>query len=161
MRLAAKEGYSLEARLGYTALVPNADATTATVSKLDSEVMASDTITELPVSFTWEQWTEPSRIATIVHLDIGRLHFRPWQDRRTQKLTIVAVLLDSHGSVVAGKRSELQLSFKDVTFAQLARTGFTTALTIQAPSGSYSVRAVIQDAMEGKVAAASGAVEIK
>jgi VWFA-related protein len=161
VQLSAGKKYSVEARLGYTALAANADATNSAVSKLDREVMASDTIGDLPASFTWEQWEKPPGVAMIVHLDIGRLHFQPWQDRRTQKLTIVAVLLDSHGSFVAGKRSELQLSFKDATFAQLAKTGFTTALTIKAPSGSYTVRAVVQDAMEGKLAAASGAVEIR
>jgi hypothetical protein len=96
---------------------------TPPVSKLDSEVTASDIITDLPVSSIWEQWAGPPRIAIIARLDISRLHFKPGQDRRTQRLTIVAVLVDNHGSFVAGKRSELDLSFWDTTFAQLAKPG--------------------------------------
>jgi VWFA-related protein len=161
VRLAAKEGYSVEARLGYTALRSNGDSTASSFSKIDAEVMASDTIADLPASFAWEQWAGPPSITMILRLDIGHLNFKPWQDRRTQKLTIVAVLLDTRGSVVAGKRSELQLSLTDATFAQLAKTGFTTALTLVAPPGHYSVRALAQDAMEGKLSAVSGAVEIK
>jgi hypothetical protein len=34
-------------------------------------------------------------------------------------------------------------------------------MTLQAPPGSYSARAVVEDALEGKLTAASGAVEIK
>jgi hypothetical protein len=123
--------------------------------------MASDTIADLPASFTWEQWKGRVGITTIVHLDIGRLHFKPWEDRRTQKLTIVAVVLDKDGGFVAGQRSELQLSFRDATFRELSKTGFTTAITVKAPPGSYRVRAVALDALEGKLSAASGAVEIK
>lgn len=156
VRLLKKQGYSVEARLGYTAS-PNA----APLSKLDSEVTATDTITDLPASFTWEQWPGPSGITMVAHLDIGHLHFKPYQDRKTQKLTIVAVLLDSSGAFVAGKRSELQLSLKDATFAQLAKSGFTAAFTIPAPAGAYSARALAQDAMENKLAAASAAVTIK
>jgi VWFA-related protein len=156
VRLAARKGYSVEARLGYTALAANSK-----ISKLDSEAMASDTIADLPASFTWEQWKGRVGITTIVHLDIGRLHFQPWEDRRTQKLTIVAVVLDKDGGFVAGQRSELQLSFRDATFRELSKTGFTTAMTVKAPPGSYRVRAVALDALEGKLSAASGAVEIK
>jgi hypothetical protein len=89
------------------------------------------------------------------------LRFDAGQDRRTQKLTIVAVLLDSRGSFVTGKRSELELNFTEATFAQLAKTGYTAAMTLPAPAGTYSVRAVAQDALEGKLAAAGGTVQIK
>jgi hypothetical protein len=89
------------------------------------------------------------------------LRFDAGQDRRTQKLTIVAVLLDSRGSFVTGKRSELELNFTEATFAQLAKTGYTAAMTLPAPPGTYSVRAVAQDALEGKLAAAGGTVQIK
>lgn len=161
VQMAGGKRYSIRARLGYVAAPAKAAAPAPPVSKIDSEVTASDTIADLPVSFTWEQWPGPPGITMIAHLDISRLHFKPWQDRRTQRLTVVAVLMDSHGGFVAGKRSELELSFKNATFAQLEKTGFPAALTISAPPGSYTVRALAQDAMEGKLAAASAAVEIK
>jgi hypothetical protein len=161
VRLAVKGGYSVEARLGYTATAARADATDSAVSKLDAAVMASDTVADLPASFTWEQWAGPPAITMIVHLDFNRLHFKPNRGRRAQKLAIAAVLLDSHGNFVTGKRSVLELNLMDTTFERFAKSGFTTALTIKAPPGSYSVRAVAEDAMEGKLAAASGAVEVK
>jgi VWFA-related protein len=161
VQLAAKKGYSVEARLGYAATATRADTADSAVSKLDAAVMASDTVADLPASFTWEQWAGPPAITVIVHLDFNRLHFKPNGDRRTQKLAIVAILRDAHGNFVTGKRSVLELNLKDATFAQFAKSSFTTALTIKAPPGSYSVRAVAEDAMEGKLAAASGAVEVK
>jgi hypothetical protein len=97
----------------------------------------------------------------VAHLDIGRLHFETRQNRRQQKLTLVGVLLDARGGVVTGKRSELDLNFTEATFAQLAKTGLVVSMTLQAPPGSYSVRALAQDALEGKLTAAGGAIEIK
>jgi hypothetical protein len=73
----------------------------------------------------------------------------------------VAVLLDSQGNFVTGKRSEAEMSFTDATFAQLAKTGLTVAMTLKAPPGTYSVRAVAQDALESKLAAESATVQIK
>jgi hypothetical protein len=55
----------------------------------------------------------------------------------------------------------LELNFKENTFAQFAKTGLSILMTIQAPPGTYSVRAVAQDALEGKLAAASGTVQVK
>ena len=161
VRLAAGKRYSLQARLGYTAPSANAAAPVAPPSRLDSEVMASDTVMDLPVAFSWEQRPGPSGVTMIAHLDISRLHFETRQDRRGQTLTVVAVLLDSHGVFVTGKRSELELNFTEATFARLAKTGLSIVMTLEAPSGSYSVRALAQDALEGKLAAAGETVQIK
>jgi VWFA-related protein len=161
VRLAAGKRYSLQARLGYTASSANAVARVSPPSRLDSEVTASDTIADLPAEFTWEQRAGPPGITMVAHLDIGRLHFETRQNRRQQKLTLVGVLLDARGGVVTGKRSELDLNFTEATFAQLAKTGLVVSMTLQAPPGSYSVRALAQDALEGKLTAAGGAIEIK
>jgi VWFA-related protein len=159
--LAESKGYSVEARLGYTAAPAEAAAADLTLSRLDREVMESDAVTHLPASFTWEHWPGQPGITLVAHLDIAHLRFVKAKDRHVERFTIVAALLDASGNFVAGKRSELELEFKDKTFEQFAKTGFTAALTIQAPSGSYSVRAVAQDSVEGKLAASSATIQIK
>jgi VWFA-related protein len=161
VRLTAGKHYSLQARLGYTAPPANAAAPGSPPSKLDSEAMAADTMADLPAGFSWEQRAGPPSVTMVAHLDIGRLHFEARQDRRGQKLTVLGVLLDSRGVFVTGKRSELELNFTEATFARLAKTGLSVAMTLEAPPGSYSVRAVAQDALEGKLAAAGGTVQIK
>ncbi len=161
VRLAAGKRYSLQARLGYTAPSAQAAASASPLSRLDSEVTASDTITDLPAWFTWEQWAGLPGVAMVAHLDVKRLRFVTSHNRRAQRLIIVGVLLDSRGSFVTGKESEVELNFTDPTFARLAKTGLTAAMTLQAPPGNYSVRAVALDALEGKLAAASATVQIK
>jgi VWFA-related protein len=160
VRLAAGKRYSLQARLGYAASPANV-APTSPPSKLDSEAMASDTVTDLPVRFTWEQWKGPPGITIVAHLDFNRLHFETRQGRRGQKLTLVGVLWDSRGGFVTGKRSEVDLNLTDATIARFAKAAFTASMTLPAPPGSYSVRGVVQDALDGKLTAAGGAVEIR
>jgi hypothetical protein len=63
---------------------------------------------------------------------------------------MIAALMDGGGNFIAGRRSELEQDFKETTFDQFTKTGFTAALT-----------AVAQDGVEGKLAAASGNVLIK
>jgi len=161
VRLAARGHYSLQARLGYMASSANAAAPVSPLSKLESEVTASDTITDLPAWFSWEQWAGSRGIAMVTHVDVNRLRFEDVHGRRAQRLVILAVLLDSRGGFVTGKRSEVELNFTDATFAQLAKTGLTAAMTFETPPGTYSVRAVAQDGLERKLAAASSTVEIK
>jgi VWFA-related protein len=136
VRLAADKRYSLQARLGYAASSANAAVPSSPPSKLDSEAIASDAISDLPVRFTWEQWAGPPGITMVAHLDLDHLHFETRQGRRTQKLTLVGVLLDSHGAFVTGKRSDLDLNLTDATFAQLAKAGFTVSMTLEPKNGS-------------------------
>jgi hypothetical protein len=97
----------------------------------------------------------------VIHLDVSRLHFETKKDRRTQKLTIVAVLSDSSGGFVTGQRIEFDLNLTDATYAQLANTDFSAALPMKVAVGSYEARAVALDAVEGKMTAASEAVQVK
>ena len=76
--------------MGYTAR-PDAS--------LDNEVTASDKITDLPASFTWEQW--PGLRAS-THDRAPRYRASPFQtqsDWQAQRLTI-AVILDQNGAVI-------------------------------------------------------------
>ena len=161
VRLTGGKPYSVQARLGYTAPSANATAPVAALSGLDREAMASDTVTDLPVGFTWKPNAGPSGVTVVAHVDVGRLHFETAQDRRRQKLTIVGVLMDSRGNFVTGKRSEFELNLTDATFEQLAKTAFTASMTLEAPPGTYTARAAIQDGLDGKVTAASSTVQFK
>ncbi len=161
VQFARGDGYSVQARQGYTAASPNAASPAPAPSRLDREAMASDTVTELPVEFTWEPKAAPPGVTMVAHLDVSRLHFETAQDRRRQKLTIIGALLDDRGNFVTGKRSELDLNLTEATFTELAESGFTGSMNLDAPPGHYSVRGLAQDSLDGKLAAAGGAIEIK
>jgi len=161
VQVAKSNQYSIQYRLGYTAVKEETPAAASAAMKVDDEVLASDTPAGFPISFNWQQWPGAPGMTMIVHLDISRMHFRAWNGRQTQKLTIVEALLDDHGNVVAGKKSVLQIAFREATFKRFAASGFTTAMTVHAPPGHYLARGAAQEAMDGKLSAASASVDIK
>lgn len=156
LKVQVAKKYSVQSRQGYMAVA----ATPEPPSKLDAAVSASNTIADLPVTFTWEQWAGPAGITMVAHLDLVHMQFKRYQDRRTQRLTIVAILRDAQGSFVTGKRSELELSLKDATFQQFEKNPFSVALTLNAPPGNYTVRAVAQEALESTQSAATNQTQI-
>jgi VWFA-related protein len=161
VKLSEARGFEVEARLGYAGSGKVVDVTNSTISRLDAAVMAADTVEDLPVTFTWDQGTGRPEVSMVAHLDIARLRFVPNGNRRVHRLAIVAAVMDQDGKFIAGKCSVLELDFTDRTFARFEKTGFTAALTIPVPRGNYVVRAVAQDGVEGKLAAASSRIEIK
>jgi len=160
VQLAGGKRYSVRARLGYKALPAKAVEPEVPLSKLDSEVLAPDTPTDLPIRFTWEQRAGPPNITMVMHLDVGSLHFEAKNNCRAQKLTIVVVLTDQSGGFVTGQRIEFSLNLTDATYVQLTKTDFSAALPLKAPPGNYIVRAVAQDA-EGKFTAANEKLEVR
>ena len=159
VRLKSPNRYSLQSRLGYTA--PSAPrSATALPSRLDNALTASEAISDLPVTFSWEQTETAPEVALSVHLDVGRLRFENKQDRRKQTLTVVVVLMDSSG-FVAGQRSEMTLDLTPATYTKLAQAAVKLKVTLPVPPGTYSARAAAQDGLDGKIAAASGAVEVR
>jgi VWFA-related protein len=160
VRLTLGGRYAVQARLGYMAPAAAAAVQAAPVSRLDRAMTAADTVADLPAGFFWGQREATPGITLVIQLDIKGLHFENVQKRWTKKLTIAAVLTDSHGGFVTGKRTELELNFTEATYARLSGTGTKIAMTLLAPPGSYAARAVVQDA-EGKLAAAGETVLVE
>ena len=101
------------------------------------------------------------RIAMRVSIDVSRLNFETIKDRRAQKLTVIAALLDEAGNFVVGRQAEAELALKNAGFEALAATGLTVALSLHAPPGMYNLRVLVQEALTGKMTAVSRPLEIR
>jgi hypothetical protein len=161
VRLIDGHHYDIQARPGYSA--PLKEAPAAAPSELDREVLAADVRTELPVKIQAGPLEVPGsakQVAMLVKVDVGLLAYRRQDDRKTQDLVMVAALLDSQGAFVAGKRADLNLALTPEKFAELARSNVEATLTVEAPSGSYTLRAVVCDNM-GRFTALSRPIELR
>jgi VWFA-related protein len=150
VKLVHSGAYSVEARPGYFAPEKTAAATETPQSKLDREVMASDTLTGVPAGLS-VQIGKPSAtqrtLSVIVHLDVARLAFSAQNGRKTQRITFVTALFDSQGKMVAAKQGRMELALKDATYESLARTGVNAKLSFEVAPGVYSLREVIEEAL--------------
>jgi VWFA-related protein len=158
VKLAGGNHYSVEARLGYTAPGKTPPAEQKPQSRLDQEVLASDTVSDVPASMTIEP--SASGLTVVMRLDLSRLKFETRADRRAQKLKLIAALLDKRGNFVTGMQGEVDLSLKPATYERLAQSGFNIRLTLQAPAGPYTLRGLVEEGLDGKMSASSQAVEL-
>jgi hypothetical protein len=163
VRLTASSHNTVQARLGYMA-VPPAPAKPAAERRIDTEALATDTLQEVPVAIS----TAPAKTETgetalkaVFHLDIKNLRFNEQFGIRQQKILMVAVLADADGNFVTGKEGTMTLAVKEPTFNQLSANGINATLTLVAPPGTYRMRAVLQEDLEGKVTASTQTVEIR
>jgi len=162
VKLAHGGGYTLTARPGYFATDEMAHDDQR--SKLDQEVMGTGALAGLTagVTIAVEKPAESQRTVRVVtHVDISNLKFVRQDDREKQRITFVAVFFDEQGRIAAGKEGRMDLALKADTYDRLVRTGVNAALTFPMAPGTYRLRAVVEEAVQGGMAAASYPVDVK
>jgi VWFA-related protein len=163
VRLTGGKQGSVQARMGYNALPKEPPADLARQRERDRVIMGSDAPSDVAVRITNESVKTDSGPAFSVkaEIDLNRLNFQTKQDRRTQKLTVIAALLDQSGNFVTGKQGEAELALKDTTFAAMAPVGLGLSLSLSATPGSYKLRVLVQESVTGKSTAVSRSVQIR
>jgi VWFA-related protein len=162
VRVNSGSGYSVQARMGYAAPKRQAPAQAPPVSKVDTEISAIDTLTDLPAHITWEADPQTAGVMYVAHIDLSQLKLATRQNRRVQLLTLVAVLRDAAGNMVAGQRSDVDLNLTEATFTRLVANGeVKLGLTVKAPPGTYFARGVLLDGIEGKMVTSSQQVHVR
>lgn len=100
-------------------------------------------------------------VKTQVHVAIDKLQFPIRKERRVQRLKVVVALVDGNGNVVAAKEGTMDFAMGDTTYARLSASGINAGLNLDVPPGKYRLRAVVQEAVEGKMASSSVNIEVK
>lgn len=160
VRLTGGHHGSVEARMGYHAIAKaRADAPQTT---RDDILLGTDSPSDVAAQITAEPGTSDSgaRIVTQARIDVSRLNFETRNGRRTQKLTMIAALLDGSGNFVVGRQAVADLALKDHSFEALSAAGLTISLSLHAPAGSYTLRVLVQEALTGKVTAVGNPIHL-
>ncbi|HUB81246.1 MAG TPA: VWA domain-containing protein [Bryobacteraceae bacterium] len=155
-------GGTLTARPGYFAA--DEMARDDQRAKLDHEVMGADSMAGLTagVALAVEKPSDSQRTVRVVtHVDLSKLSFVKQDDRERQRITFVAVFFDQQGKIAAAKEGRMDLDLKPDTYQRLVRTGVNAALTFPMAPGVYRLRAVVQEAVQGEMAASTYPVEVK
>lgn len=155
---------SVQARSGYFAPAePVAHEAESVPSKFDQEVTAADIIDDFPVDVS-AQFGKPSNGGTtlfvLASVDISKLHFTKQGDRLKQTIRFLSALKDEQGAIVTAKEATMELSLKESTYNRLAKTGLNSKLALQAAPGTYSVREVVEESAERKLACSTHTIQI-
>ncbi len=164
VRMKSRNQYLIQARPGYWAVPKNLQKPPAQERKADREVMGTDVLSELPAligsSPSKADNGEPA-LDAVLHLDVRHFHFLEKEGIRSQDLIFIAAVFDSSGIFVAGKEANIKFALKESTFNRLAENGLDMSVTLQAPPGTYRLRGVVQDAIDGKMVSLTLPVEIR
>ncbi len=154
---------TLRARPGYLAPSPELSSAEQRFQKLQKTVRASNNPMEVPIEFTTVPETLPNgelSLKMVVHVDIRKLPFRELSERHIERLIFITALFDANNQFLTGVQGVMDLRLKEATLKQLSAQGIDAKFSIQAPVGSYRVRQVVQEAVNGRVAAVSRPIEI-
>jgi len=131
--------------------------------KLQTDVMSSEERSEIPIQFAAVPETLRSGVLSLkmsLHVDIRKLPFQEYSDRRAQRLIFITALFDAKNQFVTGVESVMDLRLKSGTLKRLTAQGLDAKLSIQAPAGTYRVRQVVQEVVGGHITAVNRTVEI-
>jgi VWFA-related protein len=132
--------------------------------KLDQAVQLQEDLAEIPVTAVAKPAKSASgapELAVTLHIDVRSLPFEQKDDRELERLDLVVALFDSQNNFVIGKHGTFELALKEDSLTRLKATGINGTLSLEAPPGTYRLRAVAQEALTGKTAATSQSVQIQ
>ena len=164
VKLPGQHDIAITARPGYFALSKELAAPGVKFQKLNKQVMGSDTIAEIVAEVTTNSGTlatgEPA-LKVVVHVPGRAMQFKKENKRHNERLIFVTALFDMEGHYLAGNEVVMDMKLKDPAHVQIARDGVDAKSTLQAPSGTYRLRQVVQEVVGGRMSAISRTVEIR
>jgi len=161
VQLVSKKASFMQARPGYFAPDKNE---TAKRDALYDEVAASDVPSEVPVEIKLRPSTVPQQHGIIVTFvwGIKDLPFTKQNDRRLERLSVVATLSHLDGGFVTGREATMALSLRPATYERFSKTGLAGDWTLLVPAaGRYRLRTVIQESVQHKLTAKTDEIDIR
>ena len=155
--------YSVQTRQGYFAPGGAVAKAQASREQFDQEVLATGEIGQLPVALTatgarLDSGTTAALLS--VRLSPKALLFGKVDGRYFDRLNMAVGLFGPGNKYVAGKMALTEMNLTKATLAYLDRTEINAKLVVQAPTGDYRMRIVVEDIRSGKVFANSRSIRI-
>jgi len=165
VKLTGPEHLKVNARPSYYAPSTELSPAEKRFNKLNQSVMGAGAFAEIPVEFTAVPELLPGgdhTLKVLVHVDVRKMPFEDLSDKRkVERLIFITALFDTQNRFLTGVEGVMDLRLKEATLKQLIGDGLTAKLSIQAPAGSYRVRQVVQEAVNGHISALNRPVEIQ
>jgi VWFA-related protein len=154
----------IEARPGYFELTKQEALPGLKFQKLNKEVMSADMLAEIQTEVTTNSGTlatgEPALKVT-VHVPGRSLYFKKINKLHNERVIFITALFDMQNHFLAGAEAVMDMNLKDATFTQLSHDGVDAKSTLQAPSGTYRLRQVVQEVVGGRISTSTHEVQIR
>lgn len=159
----AKTNYEVKARQGYYASKSLDDPEKKANDEIQLAVYSQGEIMELPLEFRTQYTKAPdgSVLMTVVsHVGVKDLRFRRVEKKECDKLIVTTVIFDENGAYVGGEQKDLDLQLADDEYQLVSRYGLQINSTFKLNPGTYTVRQVVRESEDSKIAAKNVSVRI-
>jgi VWFA-related protein len=164
VKVPGQHDLSIAARPGYFALSKQEAAPGVKFQKFNKEVMAKGDVSEIVAEVTTNSGVlatgEPA-LRVSVHVPGRSMQFKKENKRHNERIIFVTALFDLQDHYLGGSEVVMDMKLLDATHVNIARDGIDSKSTLQAPSGTYRLRQVVQEVVGGKLSAISRTVEIR
>jgi VWFA-related protein len=156
---------TVQTRKGYTAVARKADES-AGPRRLDTEVMATGTVSDAPVAVVARSKKSPEgqeQGCLTFQLDMTKAQFHQQAGAWAQQYRMIGAFFHEDGSYVTGIEGTLDFALKEANYQELVKIGaFNADLCVAVPFGAYRMRTVaVEGDDHGRYAAATQAVELR
>jgi VWFA-related protein len=161
--LTSKSHDNVQARKGYMAVVRPAEKP-APERRIDREVFGGSQWNDVPVTVAAEpaKLENGNPVARMAFVwDLAKMRFHLQDGIRSEKLHMVAALLDEQGNFVTGKEGVVEFALSESTFNRAVSAGFSISMSLEAPAGAYRLRTVVVEDGDEHASAATQAVVLK
>jgi hypothetical protein len=161
IRIKNGQGFEVDARQGYLSekVVPTGQTAQR---RIDDAMLSTQDVSEIRATLqvTLSDLKPNRRIAVTVTVDPRQLRFLKKSGRNMQELTYAIVLETAAGEYIAGKQAVMDLALTPLKLTSMQATGIKASATFPATPGKYTIRAVVREADQNRIAASSAKVEI-
>lgn len=162
--VAGQHGITIDARPGYFAPSKEQAIPGVKFQKLNKEVMSADTLAEIQTEVITNSGTlatGESALKVTVHVPGKSLYFKKINKLHNERVIFITALFDMQNHYLAGTEAVMDMNLKDATFAKLSHDGVDAKSTLQAPSGAYRLREVVQEVVGGRISTSTHEVQIR
>ena len=157
---------TLQTRKGYAAVAHTPQEGAAATRRLDTEVFATGTVSDAPVSVMTRSKKSPEGHefgCLTFEVDMTKAQFPAQAGTRVQQYRMIAAFFHPDGSYVTGMEGTLDFALAEAHYQDIVKIGLFNADTCLAmPFGSYRMRTVVVEGDDrGRYTTATQAVELK
>ena len=162
IRFLARRNEDLQYRPGYFS--PDPKKQTSARARMDDAVFSRETLREIPANVAISAAEFKDGVLPIsvkVKVDLKNVQFTRLNGRHMQQIVFLTTLLDSKGGFVTGKESIMDMALTDEKLASMRKDGLKAIATLNAPPGTYQIRAIVREGVKGTLAAITTLVEVQ
>lgn len=155
---------SIRCRPGYFAPTKEEISKRPQADPFDQAVSSTEAMQAIPLEVHEQVETSAAGEKTLrilLRVDVRKMPFQKKDDRHVERIRYATVIFSPDGQFLAGSQAMFYLSLKPTTLAQMEKSGLLQKVSMQLPAGNYRIRHVVQEAVEGKIAAQSRDIAVQ